>query len=777
MRIWIVIFYLLASIFAFQAYADTINGHVINHAKIPVISYIKVFNRDNEVSDSLQTDILGNFHAKADLLNTSYLLIYSKGYAPLNVASSEIRIDSVNTFILEKDSSIVLNEIQVYAPRNISTLEKTIIYPEKQILSNNHSSLGVLQDLMLPGLEINNILQTATIYGKKIIFKINGIPKPIESVLALSPNSIYKIEYSNSLSIKESTNGAGGIINIILKDKDYGISLYNSIYSAVTTGMVNETLGLSLNKGNHQVSLDYNLQYRSYYNSLTNSSSEFLYETSKFIRSSFGKSGVLRMCLNNIYASYAYNRNNTQLSFSFGYLFGPWQRRTLTENIDLLYTSETQNKYQNYKNISQPYSVPAIGLSVIHKFKNDSQLEYNLTSGVNSSHNTWSQEYSFDDGVKQFFENIIYSDTWDLINEISWNKGIGNYSLKLGLNESYANTRNKYKSTYEDKIIRLKENELFPYFEFAGKFKNFNYSVGTGLYYINRKNSDKACQNILSNYSTLRLFFNLQHGLNISGTMKYLPTYPSLGSLAEFFLVTDNFTATKGNPNIKPSSSLISEANISYTKGSFSSYLRFTYNKIWNPFFSTTSYQHPYYVSMVINGDNEFNYSIGLNLQYRKFLDNNISYGFKLYAELQEYCCKTQNDTQYQLCSYYISGNGFINYKNWTLALSGNSKYKSLSGEVITKVCPYSNISLSYKWKFFNFSLVAAWLGNRDGDYKIVQSLSKFNPSVTKNLIRDNANCIGIAITYRFDYGKKSNYSIQKRSQSSIQNKSVQLIE
>lgn len=234
--------------FAFQAYADTINGHVINHVKIPVISYIKVFNRDNEVSDSLQTDILGNFHAKADLLSTSYLLIYSKGYAPLNVALSEIRRDSVNTFILEKDSSIVLNEVQVYAPRNISTLEKNIIYPEKQILSNNHSSLGVLQDLMLPGLEINNILQTATIYGKKIIFKINGIPKPIESVLALSPNSIYKIEYSNSLSIKESTNGAGGIINIILKDKDYGISLYNSIYSAVTTGMVNETLGLSLNR-------------------------------------------------------------------------------------------------------------------------------------------------------------------------------------------------------------------------------------------------------------------------------------------------------------------------------------------------------------------------------------------------------------------------------------------------------------------------------------------------------------------------------------------------
>lgn len=764
-------------VFVFQIYADTIRGRIINQDNVPVISYVKVLYRNNEVSDSLQTDILGNFQIKVNLLDSVFLAIYSKGYSPLNILPSEITTDSLNTFVLKKDSSIILNEVQVYAPRNISSLEKTVIYPEKQILNNNHSSLGVLHDLMLPGLETNSILQTATIYGKKIIFKINGIPKPVESVLSLSPTSIHRIEYSNSLSIKEAANGAGGIINLVLKDKDFGMSLYNSIYSAVSTKMVNETFGFSITKGSHQVSLDYNSQWRSYNNSITDMNSEYRSEQSSFTRSSMGKSGVLRMCLNNIYASYVYNRDNTLLSFSCGYLFGPWKRRTLTENLDILSTSEIQNKYENNKLISQPYSVPAIGLYFLHKFKDSSQLEYNASSGINTSHNSWVQQYSFDNGTRQLFENIIYSDKWDLINEISWNKRIGDYTLKVGINESYVNTRNKYKSPNALNIIQLKENELFPYLEFTGKLKNLSYSFGSGLYYVNRRNSDKVCQNILNNYSTMRLFLNLKHGLNISGSMRFLPTYPALGSLANFFLVTDNFTATKGNPNIKPSTCLMSEANITYAKGPFSSYLRLSYNKIWKPFFSNVSYQHPYYVSMIVNGDYESSYSLGVNLQYRKFLNNDISYGFKLYTELHKYNCVVLEGKQYQLLSYYVSGNGFINYKDWTLAVSGNSKNKSLSGDVVTTVCPYSNISLSYKWKSFNFSLVAAWLGNKDGDYKELQSLSNVNPSVTKNIIRDNANCIGIAVTYRFDYGKKPKYSIEKRNQSSIQNKSVQLIE
>lgn len=775
MRFCIAILFL--SVLVSHLYADTINGYVINRTNDPIISYIKVFKSNKEISDSLQTDIFGHFHAKANLSDISHLLIYSKGYCPLNVELSEITIDSVNKFVLEKDSSIVLNEVQVQAARNITTLEKTVVYPEKQILSSNHSSLGVLQDLMLPGLETNTILQTASIYGKKIIFKINGIPKPIESVLSISPTSIYKIEYSNSLSIKESTNGAGGIINIILKDKNYGIGIYNSIYSAASTKMINETFGLSLNKGNHQVSLDYNLQWRSYNNSLTNLSSEYLNESSLFTRSSSGISGVLKMNLNNIYASYSYHRNNTILSFSCGYLFGPWKRKTLTENVDLLSSNEILNKYLSCKYISQPYSVPVIGLYFIQKFSNNSQLEYNLTSGINSSHNTWRQEYSYDDGVTQFFENNIYSNKWDLINEISWNKRLGNYALKLGINESYANTRNKYISTHSGKIIQLKENVCFPYIEFSGMLKILNYSIGTGIYYVNRKNSDKAHQNILNNYSTLRLFCNLKHGLNINSTIKFIPTYPSLGSLADFLFITDKYTATKGNPNIKQSSCLMSEANISYTKGSFSAYLRFSYDKMWKPFYPTIIYQHPYYISMIINGDNEFSYSIGLNLQYRKFLSNQLSYGFKIYAELHKFRCSSPNTIQNMLMSYYLLANGYINYKDWSLTVSSNSKYKSLSGEVITTTCPYSNISLSYKWRSFDFSLVAAWLGNKDGDYKTIQSLSDINPTTTKNIIRDNANCIGFAVTYRFDYGKKPKYSIEKRNQTSIQNKSVQLIE
>jgi hypothetical protein len=775
MKALLVCFYIILSVL--YVCADTITGRVLNKNRMPLLSSVKIADSTMIDIDSVRTDILGNFKIVCDS-NCYYINISAPGYIPQIYSLSDIKIDSIYTFTLKEDTTIALNEVQIYADRKVTSLEKTTLYPEQQILRSNHSVLGVLNDLMLPGLETNSILQTASINGKSVIFKINGLNKPIESVLALSPTAILKIEYSNTPSIKEATSGAGGVINIILKESDYGLGLYNSCYSAVTAGMANETLGLSLVKGHHQLSIDYNVQWRSYQHSETDSYSEYLCEPYLLTRKVSSRSGQLKMNLNDLYVSYVYKRDNmTVLSVSFGYLFGPWKRETVSDNHELSFVDGCDVNYIAQKSISQPYSVPSMELTFQRKFNNRSQLEWNVSSGFNYSRNTWNQKYIYENREDDIYNNDILSDKWSLMTDMTWIKQYGGSSLKLGLNESYTYSKNSYDSHDYYTRDKMRENQLFPYAEFSSRIKMLSFSFGSGLYIVYRDNSNLVSQKIINNLSTIRLFLKPTHGFSMLGTVKFEPIYPALGAIADYVLTTDYITVSKGNPNLKSSSCLMSETTFSFSKGAFSSDLRGSYNKTWNPLFSTVSFRQPYYVTSTINGSSETNYFIGINLQFRKFVGDNYSYGFKISTDICGFSSKISELFQHDLLSYYISGNLFANFKNWTIAASGKSQYKSLTGELVSAIGPYTNISISYRWKSLFISIVGSWLGIKDGDYKKYKSLSSDNPTVNKNIIRDNANCIGVGITYRLDRGKHAIATRERQKQSAIKQKSVQLIE
>ena len=89
----------------------------------------------------------------------------------------------------------------------------------------------------------------------------------------------------------------------------------------------------------------------------------------------------------------------------------------------------------------------------------------------------------------------------------------------------------------------------------------------------------------------------------------------------------------------------------------------------------------------------------------------------------------------------------------------------------------YSNISLSYTWRNFNFSVVGSWIGINKGDYKYQKSLSDLNPSDSETIIKDNSNTIGLAITYRLDYGRIFSRRTNNLNSNQFKSKNIRLLQ
>lgn len=763
------------------AYAGVIQGNVVSTNGEPVPSYIRLYNGAQAI-DSAKTNLFGIFNLTTDSGLTQNndslrMEVRAERYHSKTLYIQADKDINLKNITLEKDSTIELAEVQVMSSRRISLVDKTIVYPEKTILKHNSSPLGVLQDLMLPGLEINTTLQSANIHGKKVLFRINGVPRSIESVLSLSPSDIQKIEYSNSVSIQDAASNSGGYVNIILKPKEYGGTVYSSIHSALTTGMINENTGLSYNFLKSNFSLTYNLQWRDYDRLSDNTRILYCGGEDHLIRTTRGKNGHLGMTLNNLLFSYTYTPDkHSVLSLSLSYLWGPWKRhiryinQQITEGGSII-------PYNSDKSINQPYSIPVFDIFFKRDIRDGGFLQLNSTLVYNYSDNRWSQTNRFPEGENHTYDNDGKSKSLSVHNDLYWSKRYGLTVLKIGLKDSYDHTFNKYLSNNTSTSITINSNTLLSYVELTGRHNIFSYTLGSGLYHNYISDSSVGTRSYLDNYSIGKWRLSGLGKFSMDGTISYSPQFPPMAALSDIYMTVDDLTASKGNPSLRPSSTLDTEMNINFSHKEFSSYLRLDVSQIWDPILSNTFYEDNRYVTQSQNGKRHLSYSLGANLQYRKFCGDDFSFGVSLSGELRFQDSRIDQRHRYNLKTFVISGNSFITYHDWTFGISANSKSKSLYGDMIYTNGSYSNISLSYTWRNFNFSVVGSWIGINKGDYKYQKSLSDLNPSDSETIIKDNSNTIGLAITYRLDYGRIFNRRTNNLNSNQFKSKNIRLLQ
>ena len=199
----------------------------------------------NKVKIGIETDEFGQF-ASANVNDSTLLIeITKENYTPvyMSVTGTTDEFIDLGTVKL-KPYSVELGEVTVTAQSVIQKPDRYIIIPSVGEITQSSNGLSLLNNLQykMPGLVVNETLQSVKVDDKIPVFKINGKPSSLTQFLSLDPQDVLRIEYQDNPDVRY---GNRQVINMLLKPREDGGSITSNLSSAVTTGFLNGNIAVS----------------------------------------------------------------------------------------------------------------------------------------------------------------------------------------------------------------------------------------------------------------------------------------------------------------------------------------------------------------------------------------------------------------------------------------------------------------------------------------------------------------------------------------------------
>ena len=289
-KLFLLLLLFVSLLYSNQVFGQTINGMILSATDSMPISgaAIKILRMDSTFIKGYISNADGSFSLQIPKNNQVKVIISYIGFS-----TSEIQLKGINgntnvgKVFLSEDTK-KLGEVVVKANNIINTVNKSIIYLNSIQLKVSNSSLDLLKNLNLPGLYVDAIEQKVNINGSQPVYMINGVSKTLHEILTVNPQSIARIEYESSASIRYADKNVGGVINIILKQKENGGSFYGNVFGSPQTGFLNSDIYSSYNWGKSEVSVNYFNDWRDYKHRWTDKNEEFISENKTIDRNFVG---------------------------------------------------------------------------------------------------------------------------------------------------------------------------------------------------------------------------------------------------------------------------------------------------------------------------------------------------------------------------------------------------------------------------------------------------------------------------------------------------------
>lgn len=711
----------------------------------------------------------GKFTLQKANLTSNMLKVSMTGYTTTYV-SLPSNADHIETgAITMTNSSVELNEVSVAASGIINGIDKYTVYPREILLKNSASSLNVIASLSLPGLEVNPAMRTALIDGKNIIYQINGAPKSLNQILAIRPERISRIEYSDNPPIRYQNDNAGGVINFILKEKPSGGDLYQYTMGGLTCGIANNSTQVSYNYKDSEFTLGYNLELRDYRHNEVEREESYLAQSPTLSKVYDTKVGKMSYNTNDIIFTYAYvPHQGTMFLATASWNFGSNKWLTRNENFDFsdgLLTSSSDNN----RNIKGSNSIPSLDLYLRQELRDKSTLEVNGVLTHIKTTSDWEQDFYYSSGKYERYINNVDNKKTSAIGEVSWLKPIKNVSLRLGVKNRYSMTHNRYTTATNDDSTELESEDLYLYSELSGQTGKLGYTIGYGFRYFKIDNGS-LCEDHLCNLAKARIKLGSFGGFTANASLNFGPQLPPLGSMDDTEQVIDNLTMRVGNPKLKPAQMIIGSITTTFRcNDNFSTYLRGRIQRIWDPLFQEITFKDGYYITKTVNADRYINQHLEWNLSYTYNINESAYIKANIKPTVDHYVTAGNPSFRHTLTNWSVYGQLSFFYGNWSVFASVSPSSKSLYGEVESYTGPTTSLLVSWRWHDFTFTGFYQWIAYSKGDYKWRRNLSAINPSAYYSIIRDNANMIAASVSYNLNFGRqysKKSRSIKNKDQS-----------
>lgn len=639
-----------------------------------------------------------------------------------------------------------LQEIVIEAPKVIRKADMDVYHPSKSAVENSKNGMQLLNNLMIPTLNVSDALGTIQAAGQSVQVRINGRESSIDQVRALLPETIKRVEWIDNPGLRYG--GANYVLNFIVINPTLGGSLMTLARPALNQAWGLYMADAKFNTGRSQWQIGANYKLTNKIRTHRDYTETFTYpDGTSLTRNETSRGGSLDNSQARAWASYSYIKPDTTVIMAELSL---WQNVTdkylyrglmsLSNGMDDILLTESHGN-------TGP--TPSVSLYWQQTLPRKQMLIVDFNSSFYFGH-------SFSDYMEQLPGNTDYlTDIHTSIKDRNQAYAIEADYIKNWKNSRFtagaSYTANRNRSCYENldgSIFHQRQDNVYIFAEYFHRFGKWTATAGMGVQYTNFlfKESNRGNHSWSPRpQATITYSLNQNHNFRLNFT-----SWQSTPSLAETNIVPqqlDGFQWRVGNQDLKTANSYM----LTFRYG-------FNFPRV-NGSFGIRAFTSPNAITPLLYWDNDrlittYENSRGLkNLSFFLAPQIEIIPDWLMLSGYVQFRMERMRGTGYDLRNNAWSGNASIAVTHWGFTLSAqyNRAQRDLWGEKISWGEDINIIDLSYNWKSWQFSTgVIMPFGKYDQGSK---SLSKWN--INEQHMRLNMRMPYISISYNLQWGRQ----------------------
>lgn len=597
------------------------------------------------------------------------------------------------------DHEISLQEVTVKAAPVIRKVDRDLFIPSADTKKRSSDGLDLLNNMQIPTLAVNTVMGKIVKGADNVEVRINGRQADINQVRALSPDNIIRIEYIENPGLRY--DGAAAVLDFIVRNPNSGGAFSSQILQSLTNKFGNQYLNLKLNHGKSQWGISYNGHIRLDLSIYRENIEHYgLADGSSLNRIESPLEGK-----HNTYGPYLraeYNYINTDTTNFYASLYFSRRTSDLMEYNSILSSDDGSGDVRIHDAQTTPQSSPGINLYFSQKIGHRQTLVFDVNASfyigrsirdytetpVDAPHPT----IDIDSRIRD--RNFAITAEGDYIKE--WQRS----QLTAGMRY----TANRNRSTYltlDDAVYHQSKDRIYFFGEYLHRFGKLSLSAGIGGEYnnIHSREADSRVENLLFQpRATASYRFDDKSQLRL--LFQSWTSTPSLSQMSPVRQEVDGLQATVGNPNLKPFNGYRTTLQYNYSGQRLMGQISAQYFRAPNAIMDYRYYDGNYIVTSYANQSGLTYYGISISprvIVIPEWLTINGSFSISR---------KHSHGINYRHSLTDYTGFASISVSHWGVNLNAEYQHAwtSLWGETITKGETTSTVSLSYKYKDWQFA-------------------------------------------------------------------------
>jgi hypothetical protein len=692
------------------------------------------------VSDNSGKFVIPNVNPGDYQLAFSYI-----GYVTQYIALEGLKTSIIIPDILMEEEVVGLDAVTVTASAITSRIDRKLIFPTERQVQVSNNGIDLLQQLMLPRLQINPLTRAVGVVGGgEVQLRINGVKVESADFVALHPKDVIRVEYHDNPGLRYGN--AEAVIDYIVRRPETGGNLSIDIRNGFKLKQWgNYLVNGKINHKKSEFSVSYYANRHDYKVWRDNEESFTFLDGSTLRRKEVGEPDRFQVLWSSLKTNYSYQSDKRMFNAAFFYYSEDQPHSDYKGN---LYNIENPEDYVQVIDQNKNYtSRPTLDLYYQENLENNQTLTFNLVGTYSHTDNLRIYQEKRENTPLTDIRNSVLGNRYSWIGEGNYEKKLDNNRLSFGLRHIQVYSDNMYKNSNEYKT-GMQQDESYLYGEWKGNIRKLDYTLGVG---ITRSSFWQKNEETSENYTfnpRLALFYPLARQSSLRLTAGINNNMPSLSNLNAVEQMVDSFQIQRGNPGLKPFLRYQSGLNYEWKKGIFSANLRGTYEYQSSPIMDEKFMESDRIIQTWNNQKSWQQMSTSIDIRIAPMENIQLSFtgGFNHYIS-------HGNAYRHIYNNPFISATLMGNYKNFQAMFFMNTNWNRFYGETLTGGENIQLLSLSYKYKDINFG--AGVFSPFSNDYHVdMENWSEYASYRKRSYNNAIARYVIFQISYNFSFGR-----------------------